>query len=98
MSSIEDFVPCTQCKGFFNAKSLYKHTKVCFVRLKGNSENKDEKVFGTLKATRAMLDTAICSDRFREVHGVLAKMKRNHEHLIIRTEPALLLYDTIMLQ
>ena len=27
MSSIEDFVPCIYCKGFFNVRSLYKHTK-----------------------------------------------------------------------
>ena len=45
-----------------------------------------------------MLDTAVCSDRFKEIHRVLAKMKRNHEHLIIRTDPALLLHGTIMLQ
>ena len=98
MSSIEGFVLCIYCKGFFNARSLYKHTKVCFVRLKANSRNIDQKGLGTLKASRAMLDTAVCSDRFKEIHRVLAKMKRNHEHLIIRTDPALLLHGTIMLQ
>ena len=40
-----------------------------------------------------MLDTAVCSDRFREIHGVLAKMKRNHEHLFTRTFFAL--HDSI---
>ena len=45
-----------------------------------------------------MLDTAVCSKRFKEIHRVLSKMKRNHEHLIIKTNPALLLYSTIMLQ
>ena len=45
-----------------------------------------------------MLDTAVCSDRFREIHGVLAKMKRNHEHLFTRNDLSLFLYGTIMLQ
>ena len=45
MSSIKDFVPCVYCKSFFHAKSLCKHTKVCFVRLKENDENKDQKKF-----------------------------------------------------
>lgn len=98
MSSVEDFVPCIYCKGFFNARSLYKHTKVCFLRLKGNGRNIDQKGFGTLKASHAILDTAVCSNRFKEIHRILSRMKRNHEHLIIRTDPALLLYGTIMLQ
>ena len=68
------------------------------MRLKGNIRNIDQKGFGTLKACRAMLDTAVCSKRFKEIHRVLSKMKRNHEHLIIKTNPALLLYSTIMLQ
>ena len=98
MSNIEGFVLCIYCKGFFNARSLYKHTKVCFVRLKENSRNIDQKGLGMLKASRAMLDTAVCSDRFKEIYRVLAKMKRNHENLIIKTDPTLLLCGTITLQ
>ena len=45
-----------------------------------------------------MLDTAVCSDRFKEIYRVLAKMKRNHENLIIKTDPTLLLCGTITLQ
>ena len=58
-----------------NKKSTYKDTKAYFVRLKENGRYKDEKGFDTLKASCPMIDTTVCSDYFREIHGVLTKIK-----------------------
>ena len=67
-----------------NEKSTYKDTKAYFVRLKENGRNKDEKGFGTLKASCPMTDTTVCSDYFREIEWSPSQNKRNHEHFTIQ--------------
>ena len=71
-----------------NEKSTYKDTKAYFVRLKENGRNKDEKGFDTLKASCPMIGTTVCSDYFREIHGVLAKIKETTSTSLYKNWPS----------
>ena len=95
--NMNDFVPCTFCYGFFHARTLYKHSRNCFKRPRQTNRTVS-KSGNLLRSSRALLDTAVTDDSFREIQGVLAKMQRNELHLIIRNDQSFLLYGTIMLQ
>ena len=96
-STLKDYVPCTICLQLFHQRTLYKHSQACFMRPK-DENGKVKKVTCLLKVSRALLNVAISDDSFTEIHSVLAKMKRNELHMIIRTDQAFLLYGTIQLQ
>ena len=94
-SAIE-YVPCTYCYGFFYSKTLYKHAKTCFMRPSGKSD--DPQGRSLLRAGRVLLEMAVTDSDFKEIHTVLAKMKRDELYMIIRNDQSFLLYGTIMLQ
>ena len=94
-TNVEDFLPCEFCHQFFHSRTLYKHSKSC--SFKKECENSSDEQ-SHLKTSRALLSIHIHDDNFKEIRAVLDKMKKNVLRIIIRNDPALLLYGTIQLQ
>nr|XP_047143992.1 uncharacterized protein LOC124817685 [Hydra vulgaris] len=92
-AKVMELVPCINCHGMFNAKTLYKHTKNCKAKFMEISLNKN------LSSSRAMLGVAVGDKKFGEVHElILSKMKRDDLHLIIRNDNSLLMYAAVEMQ
>lgn len=86
-----DYVPCSYCKGFFTAKFVASHEKNCFLNTPKNK--------GSLKSNRAMLAVDISNGKFQDVHTlILAPMRRDEHHILIRNDNLLLLYGQVMIQ
>ncbi|XP_065642704.1 uncharacterized protein LOC136074327 [Hydra vulgaris] len=92
-AKVMELVPCINCHGMFNAKTLYKHAKNCKPKFLEITSNKN------LSSSRAMLGVAVGDKKFGEVHElILSKMKRGDLHLIIRNDNSLLMYAAVEMQ
>ena len=91
-----DAVPCTFCYGIFNARTIYKHKRGCFL----SKGDQTVEVKSGVKSSRAFLDAAITSDEnFKVVHNLLlCKMKRDVLHIVIRNDSTLLMYGVVQLK
>ena len=91
--TVDDFVPCPHCFGFFKSDSLYRHAKFCQMKSSEQFSNR------YLQTGRTLLCTAITDGKFQDVHTLLlSKMKRDALHLVIRNDQDLLLYGAVQLQ
>ena len=88
-----DSLPCEFCYGFFNARKLTEHTKVCFL------QKHDAKAKSCVKSSRVMLATSITDGKFGKVHQqILSRMKRDDLHLIVRNDDMLLTLASVEME
>ncbi|XP_057309464.1 uncharacterized protein LOC130647571 isoform X2 [Hydractinia symbiolongicarpus] len=89
----QDYVPCIHCKGFFSSKYIRIHEKNCF--MKGGRGD----VKFSLHSSRALLAAEVSNGIYTNVHQIiLASMRRDELHLVIRNDQLLMLYANIQLQ
>ena len=89
-----EFLPCQYCSGFFSEKTLYKHEKKCPAKIKTTETPGSSAV----RSSRALLDAALSSGSFDNVHKLLlATSKRDEFLIIIRNDPSLMLYGAVQL-
>ena len=95
-SNTDEYVPCTFCNNFSTREPCTnKHSKKCRFKVAVEDNGQQQQ---HLHASRAMLSIYLNDDKFNEIRAVLAKMKKNEIHIIIRNDPSLLLYGTVQLQ
>jgi len=91
--SVNDFIPCPYCFGFFSAIHLSKHGQTCF--------NKSNMVSmgSILTSGRVLLSSSINNGKYQQVHGQLfSRMREDDALLIIRNDGFLLLYGAIQME
>ena len=92
-ASMDDYVPCPHCFGFFSSKYLFRHAPKCFMKC---SETVTTKYLPT---SRALLTAEVTDGKFQDVHNLLlSKMNRDELHLLIRNDDTLLLYAAVQMQ
>ena len=76
------YVPCVNCKGFFDSRSLYKHVRLC---------KPESQVDCSVKAGRILLASSVSNDNTSTVNKyLLCNMRRDELHLIIRNDETLM--------
>ena len=102
----EEQLPCEFCYGIFKARKLSKHSKECFMRERerereggGGGVAENTRKVNAAKSSRIMLSSHITDGHSQNVNCyVLANMRRDQYHLVIRTNKLLVAYGAIELE
>ena len=90
-SSADDFLPCTDCLGFFHRKNLWRHMNVCPLR---NGKAHGRKV--TCESSLMMPAAASVSDGLK--NKGLSKMATDEVTILVRNDPLIIQFGERLYQ